>query len=255
MPPITTIYPEQVEDRTEQMAVRAIEICSDIFENAPIEYASLSLKSDILMVAGGIKAGTEVNFVSETHIPSEVEKLQINFAKHGLRLEFALCETSGNYPVYHYYLYDPVHLAKETATSKLTPPYNDGTIIDWIKNGQRTGYDLAEMYGKFYSFPESTIQDFLNIQSHKIKKKIYSILPALQPKTNGIQKYGEVYLYEGDPKQDVIDREKLKDNFFQLIELDGKLPQLLDSPRYIESRNEWSKIYPILKKRLTQPTQ
>ena len=255
MPPIITINPEPIEIGTEQMAARAIEVCSDVFGNTPIEYASLSLESDVLMVAGGIKAGTEVNFVSEAHIPNEVEKLQTNFAKHGLRLEFALCETKGNHPVYHYYLYDPIHLAQETAESKLAPQYNNGSVLDWLENGQKSGYNIAGMYGKFYSFPESAVIDFLNIQRNKIRNRIYTILPALQPKTNGVQSYKEVYRYIGPPKQDVVDRENLKVNFFHQIEQDQEFLQLLDSPRYKTSKYKWQTLHPIARQWATPPTQ
>ncbi len=248
MSPITTINPEPVEDDLEQMATKAIEICSDVFEEAPLPYAFIPLMGDVLMVAGGIKAGTELTFVGETHNQQAVYELQTSLDKYGLAIEFWAFAEKGKYPTYSYFLYNKETLKKATFGSSIVPPYTGGNVKDWINTSIASGHNAGAVYGKYFSYPESAVADFITVEKQRQRKIISTLFPHTIAKTSAIHSYNETYLHTGEPKADVVKREKIKDRFFGYIQSDGRISEYEQTKRYAESRSTWNRLHPIARR-------
>lgn len=237
-PMIRNIKSQEILIDTEQQQ-KVIQAFPEIFQQAPERYRFLLAHGDILMVLAGLKPGTEIIMAGDTYNPEEVEKLRQVLAPLGVRLEDNIItrkDAKGRL-VHYVYLYNPSSLEQYTqAHHDLCPPYHSvQTLPEWLDAIRHIDEGQTEdngLMGFYYGFPRSAIDNF---RSRK---------PEDEDHIRNFGRYNETYFVVGEPKGDVLAREKAKDNFFQLTAASINLQGIENGDEYKASFNTWNELLP-----------
>ncbi len=217
--------------------VDTVAVLERVFNELPMPYKMYATLPDMLMVIGGLKAGTDITFLGETYKEDEFIKFKEAFEKVRLKFtDLTMDMTVDKTPVRQGFIYDPKALREQTRSTHLVLPY-DGVepLESWMSRCAEAGKNKDAVIGKLYSFPESAIEDFL-----RGKPRIMS----LSRKKHTISSGNETYWFFGKPKQDVLDHEERKKMFFEKLAKDQRFDKLMSSQSLKESNTEWAKRLP-----------
>ncbi len=212
-----------------QTAVRVEQIFTDL----PMAYKRWADYSDLQLVLAGLKAGTDYLFAGSTYQENEFQQFKQILSKFGLRLSpLRLTYAAKGKPVRSGLIYNPAALIRETANSKFAPPYDSVELIeDYESRAVRLGYSIHGVAGKIYSFPESAIADYVATQEKNGEK------PALERERKSTG--NEVYWYYPPAKEDVINRERMKEAFFRELQKTPEMQRVEKSQDLEKSNKEW----------------
>ncbi len=204
-----------------------------LFEQLPLAYKRYALHQDIMMVLHGLKAATDYSFLGDTFRQDEFDQFKSALVSVGVRVSNPQIDERRRFGL----LYRPDILRRETISSNLAPPYDGQQDIDeYYNQAVKNGYNDKAVAGKIFSFPESAIRDF--IQSQKKSVKLETVY------------FGdETYSYSNPPQPDVVEREKVKREFFSVVDENSQFKVIKESNEARRSDQEWRQRLPQWTKR------
>ena len=209
----------------------------NVVKELPLAYKRIALYPDWLLVMGGGKAGTDVSFWGDTYDDDEWLKFKSIFESEGLRFtELTATQEAGEPIARRGYVYNPTILEQETSNSELVLAFsNEETLQEWMDRCLDAGIEPDAIYGKLYSFPESAIRDFIKFQDSDQELRSHPMEENLGDET---------YLFTGEQKADVLERERKKRLFFDKLQNNDRFLSLKKSEELEESEKEWDRRLP-----------
>jgi hypothetical protein len=226
-----------------------------VFQTLPLCYKRLATFPDLLMVMGGLKAGTDISFLGDTYNEDDWKIFREVFEKEGLRFtELRIVshevDESGS-PFRQCLIYNPKILQEQTRVSELVLPYRvSESLEEWMERCRRAGKHEDAILGKVYSFPESAINDYI----HKLRfPQMFNLLERLNlmrlTTPDSYYHGNETYWYCNRGAKDVQERERKKQAFFRALEKNPRFKAIMESEQLGDSNAEWSRRLPDLNKR------
>lgn len=239
----------EVLSSTEQIAIRA----KEIFSRLPETIRWWVTQDDVLMVLGGLKNATDLDFFYEQLPPEAFEEFKHAFEASGLRVSEVRTFTDGRedylgngLDFHNVFLYNPAALVAATTNSEFAPPY-DGKqpLLEYVRESVQQGYHRAGVLGTIFAFPQSAIKDFM------------SMFPQdehgnwLQPADGDPRWDNRPTIYSGNetywhfpPRQSDVDaREEKKQQFFEKLNTNVTMQGMLHSRERYNSSLKWARQY------------
>lgn len=206
-------------------------------------------REDFLLVLGGIKPATDFELPKNLIAQYDLGDFKMRLESVGLKM----ADVSHPDGMFHAYIYNPKLLVLRSQKLEALIPFSEVDDLNvWIEKNIDASVGIDMVLGSLLGFPQSSVDAYIAYKKqtkdlhhaerfgglHE-KRLAQNILKIIREENRHfVESYGESYLVDAQPAEDVATHEKIKKEFFQKLEQNNDFYGLWQKTKEEVDKNE-----------------